>query len=406
MKILFTLLTIIVFSNCQIINYYRFNKAVQKEKIVQQTFLEDIPFREDKGFLIVKVLVNNKLEDFIFDTGASTILDENFAKTLKYKKNGHQLHLDAMNNKQILKKIQLKNLAIGSINFKDIIANISNLDKLKKDVCLDVVGILGRNVMNKAVWQIDYKRHVMTLTNSRDSLIQIANNQTFRFYSYKNGTPKIRLSIDSIFLGEAELDTGSNGGINLPKAHLPESLKSNNFIKLYGITNGLFSENLETAETTIIPHLKMGDSCEIKNALITYNSILPFALIGNRFLRDYIVTIDWQHQNISLANFREDSDYLRNNFGFLPKFKEGKIIIGSIIENSDAFKAGLRLNDSILQLNQLDLRKATQTDYCHLIENWFNNKYNQLEIIVLKNNKEVKYTLLKTNLIETGVNKS
>jgi hypothetical protein len=266
---------------------------------------------------------------------------------------------------------------------------------------MDIVGILGRNVINKAVWQIDYKRHIIILTNSRDSLAQQANKKTFNFYSINNGTPKIRLSMDSTFLGEAELDTGSSGGINLPKEDMPNSINSNNFIKLYGVNNGLFSEIMDTVQTTIVPVLKLGESADIKNALITFNSHLPFALIGNRFLRDYIVTIDWKYQELTLASFQPSSDNLYNNFGFTPKFKDGKIIIGSIIENSAAFNAGLKLNEPILQINQIDLRQANQSDYCELIKNWFKVNNKELSVIVLKENKEIKYTLIKTDLINS-----
>jgi hypothetical protein len=401
MKFIATLLCLLFFSNCQLINYYRFFQAEKKEKIEELTFKQDIPFQEDKGFIIVKILINNKLQRFIFDTGASTIIDKGFAKTLSYKRIGSQVHQDALGHKQVLKKIQLKEITIGAVHFNSVIANIADMRRLKMDVCVDVVGILGANMMNKAVWQIDYQRHTITLTNSSDSLTQPINKQVVSFYAVGKGTPKIRLSSDSTYLDEAELDTGSNGGINLSKDVLPSRFESQNFVKILGNTNGLFTSRNDTSATTIIPNLVLGDRLTVQNAVVTFNSTMPFALIGNHFLRNYLVTIDWKYRNITLGELPFKADLRFDNFGFSPKFKEGKLIIGSITENSAAFKAGLYLNEQILQINRTNFRYATHDDYCALIQNWNKIPEPEMTITVLKDNKEVTRTLIKENLLIT-----
>lgn len=404
MKILTTVLILITFSNCTLVSYYKHSKAIQKEKLLQQSFKTEIPFREEKGLLVVEVKIENKVHNFIFDTGASTVLDENFAKTIKSKKIGTQKHTDSGGKKAMLKIRQLEKLSVGNIDFSSIIISVYDLSALKKATCIDFVGILGANVMNKAVWQIDYKRKVITLTDSRDSLLQKDNQKTFNFYSEGKGTPKIRVSVNDDYLDEAELDTGSSGGLELTKQKLSHFTTSK-FISLYGSIFSLFSNKLDTTQITVLPIIKLGRDFEVPNTLVSFSSGLSRPLlIGNAFLKDYLVTIDWKRREITLSPAQSNVENQNNTYGFSPKLKDGKIIIGSIYENLAADKAGFKLNDEIVQINEVDFRHASYNDYCQLIQNWKDRKDKEISITVRQGNMEIKRILTQSNIKELILN--
>ena len=53
---------------------------------MQFGFKREILFRYEKGLIVVEASIDNEPYNFIFDTGASTIIDDDFAKKIKYKK--------------------------------------------------------------------------------------------------------------------------------------------------------------------------------------------------------------------------------------------------------------------------------------------------------------------------------
>ena len=152
---------LITFSSCRLISAFKIRDAMLEEKIMQFGFKREIPFRYEKGLIVVEASIDNEPYNFIFDTGASTIIDDDFAKKVKYKKIGIQRNKDTNGKNKNLKVIKINKVSIGGINFSDIVTSISDLDKLKNITCIDFVGILGANVMNKSVWQIDYQKKII-----------------------------------------------------------------------------------------------------------------------------------------------------------------------------------------------------------------------------------------------------
>jgi hypothetical protein len=352
----------------------------------------------------VDVLIHNKLQSFVFDTGASMVLDEDFAKTIPYQKIGSRKHYDPAGHKRMVRTVQLEPFSIGNIRFKKIVAGISKLTTLKNTICVDIVGILGANAMNKAVWQIDFQQKKIILTNSKDSLAQRTDNQIFSFYAQGNKTPKIRLSVAGNYITEADFDTGSNGSISLPKNFIQNVAPLSTFVKKYGITNTLFSSSVDTSYTTILPTLTIGNDLEIKNSITSFDHHLLYALIGTQFLKDYLVTIDWKYQEITLAAFKPNLENSFHTFGFSPLFTGDKIIIGALTEQAAAYNAGLKLGDKILKINQLDFQNLNQNDFCSIQQSMRNNRDTTLSIKVQREHQSIERILIKTNLLETVLN--
>jgi predicted aspartyl protease len=398
------LLILITFSNCRLISAFKVRDAMQEEKIMQFGFKRALPFRYEKGLIVVEARIDNEPYNFIFDTGASTIIDDDFAKKVKYKKIGIQKHKDTRGKNKKLKVIKINKVSIGGIDFSDIVTSISDLDNLKNTTCIDFVGILGANVMNKCVWQIDYQKKIIILTDSRDSLMQSSSRKTFDFYAEGKKTPKIRLSIDGKYIDEVLLDTGSNGGVDLPEKHLQDIGITNKFIIRNSMISGLLSESIETSKTTIIPKLTLGRGTEIENSFLTFNKISPSALIGNRFLQDYLVTIDWKYQEITLVSTQKNKSSINSTFGFSCRLKEQILVIGSLTENSSADKAGLKINDEILQIDEKNYRNFNYSDYCELLENEIEEKTNELLITVKRGDKEMQVKVYKTDLVNEVLN--
>ena len=404
MRLFGIVLICLTFSGCGLRSYFKISDAMEQESVSPNSFKQEIPFRDEGGNIIIDVQIGSEIYNFIFDTGASTILDDDIVKLMNYEKIGTQKHKGTSNEKKILKVIKLDELSIGDVRFSSIVASITDLDPLKKKFCLDFDGIIGANVMNKFVWQIDYSRKIITLTDSRDSLAHPSDARTIDFNATGKGTPMLGLSINGQYIGEGKLDTGSNGGIDLPIKDLVTVDSVNRFIVKQGFSSGLFADRLESSKTTIISNLQIGSDFEIENALVTFNKALPYALIGNKFLRNYLVTIDWNYQEVTLSSFKPHKDRKHHTFGFTPALKEGKIVIGSIYEDSSADREGLKLNDQIVQINAIDFRNSTHESFCELLNNASLKDAAELTITVKRDEEEIKRVLTKQDLVKDVLN--
>jgi len=78
-------------------------KAFEKETISTQPFKTTFPFQEKNGFIIIEVEIEGNKGNFIFDTGATTKLDPNFASKLKTKKLGKIKTVDSNGSNEVYK---------------------------------------------------------------------------------------------------------------------------------------------------------------------------------------------------------------------------------------------------------------------------------------------------------------
>lgn len=399
MRLFATILICLILSGCGLRSFFKIQEALESESVSPSSFKQEIPFRDEQGLLIIEVSIDNKVYNFIFDSGGSTMLDDDIVEAMNYEKIGTRKHRGTTRKKKTLKTIKLDGLSIGNVRFSSIVAGITDLDALKQKTCLNFDGIIGANVMNKAIWQIDYARKVIVLTSSRDSLHHPADAKSIDFSATGKGTPMLSISINGKYVGEAQFDTGSNGGIDLPQKDIAFVDSASAFIVKHGLKNGVFADKLESSRTTIVPKFKIGYDFEIDSTLATFNKVLPYALIGNKFMRNYVVTIDWIHQEIILSSFKPSKERRYHTFGFTPSFKDGHIVIGSIYENSPADLKGLKINDQIVQINGLDLSDSNYVSYCELLHLQVLKSNTELTITVRRADKEITQVLTKQDLI-------
>lgn len=397
-KMVLCILVGVLTSGCGLISAFRIRDEMQLETINTYEFKQNIPFYEEQGMMFVDVIVGGQPKRFIFDTGASTIIDDDFAKTIPYEIVGIRRHRDVTGTKRRIKTIKLHQFSVGSIPFGGVIAGISDLSELQAALCLDFVGILGANVMNKAIWQIDYTQKMLTITDSRDSLPLWDSDHAFNFYSAGQGTPTIHLVLGNEYRGDVIFDTGFTGVISLPQSMCPPEITQ--FITKHSVVKGLFSTTVNTSQTTFLPNLRLDGKFHLDKQMVSFSQNEFRPLIGNNFLKNFITIIDWKHQLISLKPILPTQDSIYLGFGFALQYHEGTIKIGSITEGSTAFLSGLRLGDPILQLDDTPLTSASFEDYCRLIQNWDNPTKDTLSVITAKSQDPIKVTPL--NLRDFG----
>jgi len=285
----------------------------QTTKLLPETLPITIPFEERGGHLLLPVQVNDSglATQLILDSGARmTLLDANFLPETA-------LH-SAVKIDSTLSYGLLTRLMISDAVFENTGVLITNFNhqmnhqmshQNRPIQCLSKDGFIGANTMRHGVWQIDYQNKVVTLAETIDQLepfnLEPFNNDTIALpFTLLNHRPAINLALADGQTFSAIVDTGWEGGIYLTQAdyeHVKDSLVPAG-ISLQSLVDTLAGSKTAYFDLAIAPCLKVGDLCLENTPIIIdrASNLQPQSLIGNEFLKQFRVTLDWQQNQVYL----------------------------------------------------------------------------------------------------------
>ena len=381
----------ILFASCSIIKTIR---LIKEGKIEQKQFKVEIPFSYKAGLIVLKVKINNIDCDFLLDTGAPTVLSKDLVKKLSMKIKTTQKIKDSQGNTSEMGFVEVEKISFGTVNFINIGAAVSDLDQTPEMSCLKIDGVLGANLMRKGIWQIDYDKQIITITNSKDSLLIPENANKIKFSPDILGSPLTEVNYNGVIDKNVIIDLGSNGDFG-------SSIKvfnkfNNKYLPVYRIGasgSGAFgSANIkDTTIYAIIPDIKIGDIA-LTNQVVSFQR--HSKIIGTEFFKNYRVIIDWFDNELIMIKNKDYNYSTLGSYGISPIYKENKLFVGSIYMNSSASEQGIKLGDQILEMNGKDFKNCNNDCWCdHIFGDDEVIENQTLSIIILRDNKELKFQL-------------
>ena len=366
--------------------------------VEQEEFTTTFPFELRQGLIVMEVNLKGNIYEFVLDTGGFNLLDEKLAEELGIKGKKTIDIGDSQGNKKETPILKLDEIEIAGINFLETGTGIVKFDGLNEVSCLELQGMIGANLMQNAIWELDYQKQEITIAHSMAAFDIPANQQSIAFTTDILVSPKITVSVDGDQEEEVEIDLGSTGGFKLAKSTF-DKLTSNQTAK----GNGLFSSGLygygspETMNFAIINQLALGD-LELSDQLVTFKPA-GTSTIGNDFLRNYRVIFNWFDTEIFLIPVTNPSISSLENYGFKPIFKDNKPQIGFIYNNSSSDKVGLKITDQILEVEGMDTQNITKEDWCEILSS-FNQMTNEtIYIKVLRGTERLSFELDRIKLL-------
>ena len=167
-------------------------------EIVESEYKVVVPFEMRLGLIIVKVKIQGEEYDFLFDTGAPNVVSLELGEKLGLKAAGKSNTTGSQGERHKVEYAIIDTLTIGGLNYLNTTAAIMDLKKSVTIDCMELDGILGANVMRNSVWQIDYQKQEMTITNSTESLNFTTHLDTIPFTTKRTGTPMIDVTIGDV----------------------------------------------------------------------------------------------------------------------------------------------------------------------------------------------------------------
>lgn len=398
-KIIFFSITLLTFSSCSSLKLI---KLLKNGSVEQATFKTEIPFEMRLGLVIIPVTINGKTYDFLVDTGAPNLCTKELAAELKLETVVSQKAGDSQGVKEELDFVEMPPMYLNGVCFKETGAAVADLNRSEVLACLNADGIVGANLMKEAVWEFDYERKIITISEKRSSFVIPDTAIHLPFSPALSSTPRVNIAYNGVQDKNVTFDTGSNGYFASSKdVHDAIKTKSPSLkeAKSYGSSgSGLYGSGaVDTNYTSRVDSTQLGD-LTIQNNVVTFEK--GSRTLGTKFLKNYRVIIDWSVNEILLIPVIPFKHSTHESFGFSPFISENKLIVSDIFINSEASKKGIQLGTQILEVNGVDYRTLSTDQWCSIVQNGLvPEEQKALKMLVLIDNQEVEIELTKVDLV-------
>lgn len=317
-----------------------------------------IPFRLLNNHIYVEASINGHAPmPFVFDTGATDILQGAVAKALGIKVEGAVGGGGFGDKLEDFGFAKVKTVSLGGLTLPDQVFGTETSAGWVAVEGADSSGLLGYEFVKRAVLSIDYAHHTLTFT--KQEAFHPPKGVAAIPFKFDSHIPMITGALDG-FAGEFELDTGSRGALTVMQpfavAHgLIEKYHATRRVTVgYGVggpSKALLARagKLTLGSVTIdapVAEIVTDTGGAAKAARTAGN-------IGGDLLKRFTVTLDYAHQTLwlepnPLASQREVFD--RSGL-WIARAKDGGIDVADVATESAAAGIGLAVGDEIVSVN-------------------------------------------------------
>lgn len=367
---------------------------VNSGDLAAKDFYEEITYEDRFGYLIVPVTIGDGNYEYIFDTGGyntltSEIMDSNQLTPVMEVQVGSS---NQLKSKVVIAKIPV--LSLSGVEFTNVGAFNFDFDDSPQITCYTNGGLIGKSVIEKAIWQINAIDKKITVTDDIGKLQHLDNAFRIRVSLDKTLNPFIKAKIN----GKTEtflLDFGYGGLLSLTEK-TGRKYAAPNTVEIEG--EGAVGANGVVHETTYLTPLQrfsIGDAHTGRQ--VAYHAASNnYNLIGSELTKYFIVTLNFRDRELYLTPIAEAHlpDPV-STFGFDLNRSEQGIYVSKLFKGLSADQAGLRLNDTILSVNDDALDGYSYCDFYLHIKRLFNEadeirlgvkRENEIKIITVQRN--------------------
>ncbi|MFT7033314.1 MAG: hypothetical protein ACJA2S_001820 [Cyclobacteriaceae bacterium] len=386
----------------------KLRKLYDETTIDLENFSSTIQFqRLSSGHIVVPVIIKNKEYSFLVDTGTPNIISKKLAETLKLEHVSHHKYMDSQDNTLKLSLAEIDQIKIGGITFNKNATIIHDFEKSPPTIrCLNIAGVIGANLMKRAIWQFDFERNEIVISDSKE-YTNNSNTNILKFGTGYSGTPIVKVDINGISDGKAYVDFGAKGFYKSSKRTFKklckESVKDQcKTTSGYGsMASGAFGyEEPDSSYIALVHGFSIGsnDPAKLTHQLITLSNHSD-KLIGLEFFENYLTTINWKDKELALTKRTNQNKILTyDSFGFKVVFIDNKLHIGFIYQNSPASKSGLEIGDQITKINQFDFDQSTEDQFCRFQNSNILDTEDELNLSITRDGKVLDFNLKQIDL--------
>jgi len=367
-------------------------KFFESGEVVLKNPVEKVNLNFEYELPLVKVEIDGKMYQFLFDTGAPTVISFAIFNQLKLKEKHTSKVSDSQKNKQKQIFTEIPEMKIDNIIFKNIGTVVMDLQGTEFG-CIKIDGIIGANQMAKLFWRINYSENNLEATQNLTNFSIEGYETVFSFDPKMQKTPVIEAKILDKKI-EMTFDTGFTGSMKITDKYFDPKKGNMKFVETYGIASiGAFG----AGKPQVSYHFKtdeiMIDQKKFSNQLIVTGST---SLLGNEFLKKFSYILDWKNSKIYLHQIKEDEPKLES-FGFGYRFIDNKAKVVLLFNDKDF---PLKFDDEILSINDISLENLTNEMVCTYMLNRIEKDSDTVNIKVKREGKVLNFVIAKKEYLK------
>jgi len=358
----------------------------EKGEVQLQQPVEKVGLRYENNLPFIKVNISGKTYNFIFDSGAPTVISQAIYKELNLRKKYKRSIKDSDEKVQQQIFTELPEMKVDNLVFKNVGAIVLDLNSAELG-CLKVDGIIGANQMAKLFWKVNYSENILEASADLSNFNVQDYDIVIPFDSQPQKTPVItasllhkdvKLTFDTGFTGRLEV---SGDGID------PKTFQ--HVIKTFGTrTTGAFG-----TATPAAGYIFRADSLKMGNTVFQDEKIGSGKtdLIGNEFFKDFTFILDWKNSKIYMKRISKSPSTLES-FGFSYRFVNGNAMVTFVFEE-DNFP--LKIGDAILSMNGISFQNLDKEKSCYYFINRVEKDLDRLKLQIKRGGKIIDIQMNK-----------
>jgi len=358
------------------------------QEVVKNTnFFEEIEYELVNGKLIIPVEIQDKVFHFFFDTGGLLVISPEVKEALELRSIDSGTVTGVNKIKTKIDVVVINQLKIGSLEFNNRKAIISNIFQKHPVTCFEVAGIIGRDFLKNMAIQIDQKNNNITLTDQPHRL-NLDKVKAQKLHFNENKVPILPIKVNGKNIKKVLFDSGSDDFISFKTSNIFKYRKrkvysKEDIVELYGNFSlgiggtypspekqyHIYVEEFQLADITFeefYSDISKNSNNRIGSALLDYG-ILTLDFINKKFYFDkYDKTV--QIQKI-------------NSFGFKMRITEQNAFVSGVFQDSPAASKGIEVGQKILSIENVLLSQLSNRQRCDFYNNnfpWYDN--DQIEV--------------------------
>ncbi len=335
--------------------------------VVAETLPQTVPFQQLAGHLVVDVALGSGRETvpMILDTGAPTIVSADLAERFGGEVTGSIVSASIDGEVTSSPVVPFSSVTVGGAEFRDVGGVAGFIAPGNPLYCISGHGLIGATLMKDAVWQIDYSTQQVTIASSVEGLDHIDGAISLAFTPASEGSPSPIIEIPA---GDGTLrlllDTGSDGWLTVNPLDLEGTGASVDSDSPTVATIGAGATG--TFETSLVWTALDMQFGEQELAAVPMATTVTLAEgqgnIGNAFLSNYVVTIDWPESTLYLDPVTDDPRPHAPASSTL-SWDGSDYIVGSIVEGAPGTD-DLALTATVTAIDGEDVTAATFDEFC------------------------------------------
>ncbi|MCX8524725.1 aspartyl protease family protein [Chryseobacterium formosus] len=362
-------------------------KFFEKGEAILKNPVEKINLTFENEIPLVKVIINGKPYQFLFDTGAPTVISHSVYNEMNLKKQHKSKVGDSQKNKHEQIFTELPEMTIDQVIFKNVGAMVMDLQGHEFG-CLKIDGIIGANQMAKLFWRINYSENTLEATADLKNF-QIEDYETvFKFFSLSQKTPIIESKILNKKIN-LTFDTGFTGGIKISDSEYDSKNTTVKSVETFGVNSvGAFGTGKPVSSYHFRPKELELAQHKFQNEIVTTGNS---SLLGNEFLKKFKFVIDWENNKIYLHRMIDTPSKMQS-FGFAYRFINLKAKVVLVFQQTNF---PIQIDDEILSINDTSFENLNDISSCEYLLNRVEKDFKSIKVKIKRGDQILNFTVDK-----------